>query len=241
MRARGCLLAMAVVLALLGVVAAVFGPGALRRARAVYAPISRMKGEQREFEAWVRQRGWHEPATPTLTAEKVDRFLALRRDLRALDEKGQRLRVRNPEGQRARLKDMPDIMEAVGELATERFQAFRRHDITPAEYDSIERLVYDTWLPALVAQRSDPDARQRAAAEIDKAAQAESSPAVRARLRQVAAGLREQQPVAPDGVPPEIHQLLLARAAEIEGQPTGHVPARVPRPRGERPEPTASP
>jgi hypothetical protein len=241
MRARGCLLAMAVLLALLGVVAAVFGPGALRRARQAYAPISRMKGEQREFEAWVRQRGWRETATPALTAEKLDRFLALRRDLRALDEKGQRLRVRNPEGQRARLKDMPEIIEAVGELATERFQDFRRHDITPAEYDSIERLVYDTWLPALVAQRSDPDTRQRAAAEIDKAAQAEPSTAVRARLRQIAAGLREQEPAAPDGVPPEIHRRLLARAAEIEGQPTGHIPARVPRPREERPEPTPSP
>ena len=87
MKARGCLVALAVVLAVVGAVAAVFGPGALRRARSVYAPISRMKAEQREFEAWTRQQAWREPAVPTLGAEKLDAFLALRRDLRRLEEK----------------------------------------------------------------------------------------------------------------------------------------------------------
>jgi len=42
---RGCLIAIAVVLAVVGAVVAAFGPGALRRARTMYAPISRMKSE----------------------------------------------------------------------------------------------------------------------------------------------------------------------------------------------------
>src|SRR5882762_3316363 len=114
MKARGCLIAIGVVLALVGAVAAVFGPGALRRARSMYAPISRMKAEQREFEAWVRQRAWSEPAAPALSPEKLDAFLGLRRDLHALEEKGTELRRRGPaEGERARIKDMPALVEGV--------------------------------------------------------------------------------------------------------------------------------
>src|SRR5207237_7925247 len=51
-RARGCLVACGVALALLATVAALLGPGLVHRAHEIYAPISRMKGEQRQFEAW---------------------------------------------------------------------------------------------------------------------------------------------------------------------------------------------
>ncbi|PYQ54242.1 MAG: hypothetical protein DMF78_06730 [Acidobacteria bacterium] len=241
MRARGCLVAVAVVLALVGVVAAVFGPGALRRARQVYAPISRMKDEQRDFEAWVRQQNWHAPATPALSAEKLDAFLALRRELRGLDQRAESFRGPASERRRARFEDMPAIMEGVGGLVSDRLQAFRRHNMVPAEYDSLDRLVYEKWLPTLLASRADPAARDRAAVEIEKAAGSETSPAVRARLRQVAASLRQSVPPPPEGIPPEVHQLLLTRAGEIESQPTGRIAARVARPREGRPESTASP
>jgi hypothetical protein len=231
----------AVVLALVGVVAAVFGPGALRSARQVYAPISRMKGEQRAFETWVQQRSWSAPAAPALTPEKLEAFLALRRELRDLDQKGQGLRTRAPQGRRPRLDEVAGIMEDAGGLMTERLQAFRRHDITPGEYDYLEGLVYVKWLPGLAAARDDPAARERAAAEIDTAAESETSPAVRARLRQVAAALRQRTPAPPAGIPPDVHRLLLAHAAEIESQPTGRVAPRVPRPSEPRPESTSSP
>src|SRR5205814_2227005 len=86
MRGRGCVVTAAVVLAVLAAVAAVVGPGLLQRARRVYAPISRMKDEQREFETWARQQRWQEPATPQVSPEKLASFLALRRELRGLDE-----------------------------------------------------------------------------------------------------------------------------------------------------------
>lgn len=243
MKARGCLIAIGVVLALVGAVAAVFGPGALRRARSMYAPISRMKAEQTEFEAWVGQKGWREPAAPALGAEKLDAFLALRRDLRRLETKGNEVRRRVPaEGERARLRDVPAIMEGVGGLLGERFAAFRKHDIVPGEYDYLEHLVYVTWLGGIATGGDDPAARERAAHEIDQAAGREAG-AVRARLQQVAADLRRRVPAAPAGIPEEVHRLLLSRVAEIEAQPTGHVATRVPRmrPAPETPVPTTSP
>src|SRR4029450_12558142 len=111
---RGCLIAIAVILAVVGAVVAAFGPGALRRARTMYAPISRMKSEQTEFEAWARQKAWQEPAAPALGAEKLDAFLALRRDLRRLEGKGDELRRRGPaRGERARARAGPPTMDGV--------------------------------------------------------------------------------------------------------------------------------
>jgi hypothetical protein len=242
---RGCVVAIAIVLAVVGAVVAAFGPGALRRARTAYAPISRMKAEQKEFEAWARQRAWRAPAVPTLGAEKLDAFLALRRDLHALEGKGDDLRRRGPaDGQRARLRDVPAIMEGVGGLLGERFAAFRKHDLVPAEYDYLEHLVYVTWLGGIAAEGDDPAARERAAHEIDQAAARESAGAVRVRLQQVAAGLRSHAPAVPKGIPEDVHRLLLSRVTEIEAQPAGHVAPRLPRVReapDETPAPTTSP
>jgi hypothetical protein len=243
MKTRGCLIAVAVVLAVVAAVAAAFGPGALRRARSMYAPISKMKAEQTEFEAWTRRKGWSEPAAPALGAEKLDAFLALRLDLRRLETKGNELRRRGPaDGERARLRDVPALMEGVGGLMGERFAAFRKHDIVPAEYDYLEHLVYVTWLGGVATQGDDPAARERAAHEIDQAAAREGG-AVRTRLQQVAAALRGRVPGPPAGIPEDVHRLLLSRVTEIEAQPTGHVAARVPRmrPAPETPVPTTSP
>ena len=105
---------------------------------------------------------------PALGAEKLDAFLALRRDLRRLETKGNELRRRGPaDGERARLRDVPAIMEGVGGLLGERFAAFRKHDIVPAEYDYLEHLVYVTWLGAS-PPRATTAARERAAHEIDR-------------------------------------------------------------------------
>jgi hypothetical protein len=225
-----------------GALAALVGPTLVRRARAVYAPIGRMKSEQTEFESWARAKQWHEPATPTLSAEQLDAFLALRAELRRLDESGDtvRRRARSADGGRPGLADVPRIMEGVGGLVTDRLAAFRRSGLTPDEYDYVERLVYGTWLAGLVSAGADPAARERAAAEIDRAAAGEA-PAVRARLKALAGELRARVPPAPPGVPDEVHRLLVTRVAAIAAQPRERVWARVPRARERRREGDSSP
>jgi hypothetical protein len=238
-RARGCLVGLGVVLAIAAAVTAVVGPGLLQRARIAYAPISRIKGEQREFESWARERQWHEPATPELDAATLERFLALRRDLRRLDDKGASVR-RRPGGERPRFGDVPAIVETGAGLAGERLAAFRARDVTPDQYDYLERLVYTDWLRPLLDAGNDPAMRDRAAAAVEQAAAREAPGAVERRLRQVAAGLREQALPAPPSVPEDVHRLLLAHAAEIEAQPVGRIPPRVPRARDTAPSSPAA-
>lgn len=68
----------------------------------------------------------------------------------------------------------------------------------------------------MTAHGADPAARLAAAREIEAAAEAEPSAAVKQRLRQVARSLRERRPAPPEGVPEPVHALLLERASEIQ-------------------------
>lgn len=222
-RARTWLVVAGVLLALFAGALALVTPWFVRR---VYAPIARIKSTQGDFEEWARRRDWHEPATPGLSAAKLDAFLALRRDLIALEAKAEALQGAVPEGTKPGLREVAGIMEGVGGLVTGQLEAHRRHDITLAEYAYLKRLVYRSWLAALVAQGVDPAARERAAQEIETAADAEPSVPVRQRLRQVAAALRARQPPAPEGVPQEVHERLLARAADIQALAESDLPPR---------------
>jgi uncharacterized protein involved in tolerance to divalent cations len=63
---------------------------------------------------------------------------------------------------------------------------------------------------------ADPAASEAAAREIEKAAAAEHDPKLARELRRVADETRQRKPPAPEGIPPDIHSLLLARASEIQ-------------------------
>jgi hypothetical protein len=215
-KTRGCAIGIAMVLALLGGALALVGPGLWRDARRLYAPISRIKTQQDAFESWVRQRRWRRPETPSVTPAQLEAFLAVRKELRAKDAAIQDVRRRLPEGEKPRLRDLPDLVSGVGGLVLERLEALRRHDLTPNEYSYVEEIVYGRWLAPLQAHGLDPAAREQAAAEIEGAAHGEADEAVRHRLEAVARALRAKTPPAPAGIPEGLHRLLLSRAMEIE-------------------------
>jgi hypothetical protein len=213
-RARGCLIAAAVALALATTAAGVLGPGLFRKAREVYAPIQKMRSAQEDFAAWSKQQGWHEPAEPTLDAAHLDRFLALRKELQHLEEDAPRRRV--PRDRRPTFRDMPVIVGGVSTFVSARLEAFKRSGMTNEEYRYLEHLVYRTWLAALREAGQDPAAKERAAEEILSAARDEPDSATAAHLRAAAQRVRERRPGPPAGVPPDVHSLLLGRANDIE-------------------------
>lgn len=216
-RTRGCLLGAAVVLVLLTTTAAVLGPGLVRRFRDISAPILTMRSAQQDFEVWSKQQAWHEPPEPALSAAQLDRFLALRQDLRRLEEDAPRPR-RGPGDPRPRFEDMPKIMGGVSGFVTSRFEAFKRAGMTNAEYRYLDRLVYGRWLAALRRSGQDPAVLERVSEEILSSARDEPDAATASRLRATAQRVRQRRPTPPPGVPEEVHGLLLSRASEIEAQ-----------------------
>jgi hypothetical protein len=212
-RRRTWLIVLAVFLACGALALAVVGPWLLRH---VLRPIAAIKAKQNEFEQWVKDRPFHEPETVALDEPKLAAFLALRRDLLDWERQMQGIGRQMPVGRRPSFTELAGVMEGVGGMVGNHLEIYKRHDLTPAEYGYWRRVVYETWLGALVKDGADPAARSRAAKEIDQAAEAESNAVLQARMKQTAATLRARAPAAPLGIPPAVHALLLAHAEEIQ-------------------------
>jgi hypothetical protein len=213
---KGCLLAAAGSLAVLAATAAVLLPPVLRRTQGFWRPMVEMRAAGREFRTFEESTHWRRPDSPTLTAEQLDRFLAVRRDLGTIhDETGAKFERLTSRNRRPGLSEMPEVMESVSGIASAEMKAYMRGQMSSAEYRYVERLIYRTWLGGLRKAGTDPASWRRAAAEVDKAAAGEA-PAVAARLKKLAADLRTRRPEPPSGVPAEIHDLLLSRIVEID-------------------------
>ncbi len=213
--AKGCVLGAAVVLVLATTTAAVLLPGLVRRFRDISAPIEKMRSAQQDFAAWSKEQAWHEPSVPTVSALELDRFLSLRKELQQLDEDAPRPR-RGPGEPPPRFEDVPKIVGGVSGFVSARLDAFRRAQMTNAEYRYLDRLVYGRWLRALRSAGQDPAVMEQVAQEILNTARDEPDATAAARLRAAAQRVRQRRPSPPAGVPADVHALLSSRAAEIE-------------------------
>ncbi len=198
---------------------ALVAPTFLREAKRVAAPIGRMKTRQKALDDMEARSGWKPPAAEALTAEQLDRFLAVRARIDEIRRRAEPQLDRLPR-RHARsleeLKQIPDVLEGVSDVMGAEMDAFLEAKMTPREYRWVERVVYQHWRAALRRAGSYPLAVRQAAAEIESTAGRESDPRVRARLRSLAEEMKRRQPAPPEGFDPPTHALLLARLDEVE-------------------------
>jgi hypothetical protein len=215
-KGKGCLIAAAVSLGILGLFLAFAGPMLLREGGRIYRPIAKMQGAQKDFETWSREHAFKAPADVSLSAEQLDRFLGLRRRIDAIDEKNPLPIEGLKRNERPSLSQIEGLLEGMGGSVSGQMDAFREAGMTPDEYRYIERVVYRRWLRPLREKGLDPAAVARAAGELTRLAAAEKDASVSSRLHRLAQSLTEQRIPPPEGIPPEAHALLLARATEID-------------------------
>ncbi len=67
MKAKGCLVAVAVARGLFTIVLALTGPTLMREGARLYKPIAEMEGAQADFEAWSEEHRFSGPAEETAT------------------------------------------------------------------------------------------------------------------------------------------------------------------------------
>ena len=216
MKARGCLIALAVSLALMALALALVGPTIVREGGKFYEPIAKMQGAQKAFEDWEREQAFKAPAQTQLSSAQLERFLDLRRRLATVDEQhplpGEDMR-RN---ERPSVAEIQGLIEGVGGAVTGRMDAYREVGMTPGEYRYIERVVYRLWLRPLRAKGLDPASVSRVAKELSDLAAAEKEAAVASRLKRLARTIAERRVPALEGFPAEVHSLLLEHATEID-------------------------
>lgn len=215
-KAKGCLIALAVGAGLMALLLALVGPTLVREGGRIYRPIAQMQGAQKDFEAWSREHPFKEPASVSVSAEQLDRFLALRRRVDAIDAKNPFPAGTMKRDERPSLSEIESLLQGVGGSVSGQMDAFREAGMTPDEYHYIERVAYRLWLRPLRAKGLDPAAVSRAAKELTALAAAEKDVAVASRLKRLAKSLSEQRVPAPEGIPQEVHAILLARAIEID-------------------------
>jgi hypothetical protein len=213
---KSCLIVAALGLGFVGLALALLGPTLVREGGKIYRPIAQMRGAQKDFEAWSFEHAFKAPAEVTLTAEQVDRFLKLRRRIDTIDEKNPLPMDGLKRNERPSLSQIEGVLEGVGGSVTGQMDAFREAGMTPDEYRYVERVVYPRWLRPLRTKGLDPAAVSRAAKELTTLAASEKDNAVAARLKRLAQSLQEQRVPAPEGIPPDVHVLLMARAIEID-------------------------
>lgn len=215
-KAKGCGIAAAVVLGIMALFAALLGPALVREGGKIFKPIAQMKGAQNDFVAWSREHAFKAPAETSLSADQLDRFLGLRKRLETVGEKNPIPIEGLKRNERPSLSQIEGLIEGVGGSVSGQMDAFREASMTPDEYHYVEGVVYRRWLRPLRARGLDPAAVARAAAELTTLATSEKVPAVAARLKVLARSLLERRVPPPDGVPAEVHALLMARAIEID-------------------------
>jgi len=215
-KAKGCLIAVAVGLGLMALLLALVGPTVVREGGKIYRPIAQMQGAQKDFEAWSREHPFKAPDLVSLSAEQLHRFLSLRRRIDAIDEKNPLPIEGMKRNERPSLSQIEGLLEGVGGSVSGQMDAFREAGMTPDEYRYIERVAYRLWLRPLRAKGLDPAAVSRAAKELTTLAAEEKDAAVASRLKRLAQSLSEQRVPAPEGIPQEVHAILLARAIEID-------------------------
>jgi hypothetical protein len=207
------------VAALASIGVALVAPSVLREARRVMGPVGRMQRSQEALDAMAKKAAWKRPGKDALSAERLDRFFAVRKRVDAVRRTTELDLDRLPRGHVRSLEELravPGVLQDVSEIVAAEMDAFVEAGMPPAEYHWIERLVYERWRGPLRRAGSYPLARRAVAAEIDAAAEAEKDGQVRGRLRAVAAELRARVPDAPEGFDPAIHALLLSRVEEVE-------------------------
>ena len=216
MKARGCLIAVGVVLAVLAMAAAVFGPGLVRRGQRIYEPIAKMQKSEQDFDAWKRSRKYRTPKDVELTSEQLDRFLKLRRAIEELNAKRPSPEERFEGKEKPGFDDVEGMLGGLGASLVEGMELYKAADMTPDEYRYIGRIIYVKWLRPLKRAGNDPAAIQRVAQEIRALAASATDAGVARALRQLADEFPKRRVEAPEGVPPAVHALLLPRAQEID-------------------------
>ncbi len=217
--------------------AALVGPRMYRAGRSVVAPVVEMSRLEDRLAALDAEFP-PPPGGPALDADRLRDFLAVRRDLvpayRAWDEVVREVEARGESWAGAR-----DVLAATRDVMRTQIEALRARSMSPEEFRTLERLVYDRWLDAVEGSPRNTGVAEVTRSDLEFVRELTgrdgSSPALTAvehRLAERLDTLASGGPPPVDGIAPEVGALLWAHHDEIAdlrlGSHTMHSTLRFP-------------
>ena len=163
-----------VVAAVLLALALVFGPRLYREGREMVGPMVDLARAEEAVKALDREMPWSPPPDGRIAPDRLEVFLAVRRDLRPFYERFEVLE-KALEGRREQgWREAREALGVVREVFQAQVEGLRRRGMAPAEFRWLEEQVYGRWLSAVTRlEAADADRRLRRATAEDLALIAE--------------------------------------------------------------------
>lgn len=133
------------VLLAIGTAAAIFGPRLYREGRAMVAPIAAMARAEDQLQSLNEDFPYQPPADGLVPEDRLEAFLAIRRDLKPRYESWGEL-VRRVERDGDSWQAAKEVLEATSEILTAQIATLRSHEMSQKEFQALEFAVYDDWL-----------------------------------------------------------------------------------------------
>jgi len=133
------------VIAVLGILGLIYGPGMYRQGKALVGPIVEIAQSEERLAALNTEIPFDEPADGTVGDDRLSVFLAIRRDLLPRYLEWQAIERQLEQHNQEDWESAMEVLAAIQGVMTLQIETLRAHGMSPAEFIWIEDLAYVTW------------------------------------------------------------------------------------------------
>lgn len=216
----------ALVVAILAVLGAVYGPTMIRQGRALVGPIVDIAQSEERLAELNTEMPFEEPSDGAVPADRLAVFIEIRRNLLPQYKQWQDIERELERNGEEDWESAVEVLTAIQSVMGVQIETLRNHGMSPAEFVWIEDLVYRTWADgaedavstsaANEALRETTEADKETLAELERRyGRSKSMTEFAAHLDRRLNSLEHPEPPVVDGVSPETSALLWAHREEL--------------------------
>jgi hypothetical protein len=216
----------ALVVAILAVLGAVYGPTMIREGRALVGPIVDIAQSEERLAELNTEMSFEEPSDGAVPADRLAVFIEIRRDLLPRYKEWQDIERELEKSGQEDWESAIEVLSAIQSVMGVQIETLRKHGMSPAEFVWIEDLVYRTWADEAedaVSTSAEQDAvRETTVADLETLSElerrygrSESMTEFAAHLGRRLSSLENPEPPVVEGVSPATSALLWAHREEL--------------------------
>ena len=133
------------VIAVLGILGLIYGPGMYRQGKAFVGPIVDIAQSEERLKALNDEISFEGPADGIISDERFTVFLGIRRDLLPRYLEWQAIERQLEQGDPEDWEAGMEILKAIQGVMTMQIETLRNHGMSPAEFIWIEDSIYVSW------------------------------------------------------------------------------------------------
>lgn len=214
------------VVAVLGILGLIYGPGMYRQGKALVGPIVDIAQSEERLTALNDEIPFDEPVDGVISTERFSVFLDIRRDLLPRYLEWQAIERELEKGDPEDWGTAMEVLDAIRDVMAMQIETLRLHEMSPAEFIWIEDSTYVNWAEKIDemidASAINDELRETAVSDLDELADLErrygesrATKAFAARLEARLESLDTAGAPALEGVPEENASLFWTNREEI--------------------------